>query len=70
MVRCEQPVSEYLCLGTHLPHVGRRAENKSIGLLKRVVNFLHVVFDETSLIPLFAAITALARFDIKIVEIP
>ena len=34
MESCKQPVGEYLRLGTHLPHVNRRAENKGIGMLK------------------------------------
>ena len=39
-------------------------------MLKRAVNILHIVFENTSHIPLFAAITTLARFDVKVVEMP
>ena len=68
----KQSIGEYLRLGTHLPHVNRRAENKDIGLLKGAVKFPHVVVDNTTPIPiaLVAAQTTPARFDIKIAEIP
>ena len=48
----KQPVGEYLRLGTHLPHVNRRAENKGIGMLNRAIKFLHVVVDNTTPIAL------------------
>ena len=69
---CKQPIGEYLRLGTHLPHVNRRAENKDIGLLKRAIKFLHIVVDNTTpiLITLVATQTTPAGFDIKIAEIP
>jgi hypothetical protein len=52
--------------------VNRRAENKGIGMLNRVIKYLHVVVYDTATIPItpVAAQTTPARFDVKIAEIP